>query len=149
MLRSKNLPSLVTDLVAEFLAAPSSGPRFHGRIRTTRPSLIATLTRGQFRLALRKAEDPSSLPEFNNLNIGCNVLRNVISLDTSSRELGAKDIAALRVVCEGPMNMSCTNVVSGVKKAPGFLLGMCGGGTVTPEEELNDARPTNFAEEGI
>lgn len=118
------LPGHVLWLVDEFLAPGCDAPRFHGRVRTTRRTLVAALSRGQFLASLRKAAEPSTIPAFDRLRVGCNALQNVTSMGASARELAAQDIAALRVVCEGPMNMSCATVGPAWRCVPASFCGI-------------------------
>lgn len=125
--RSKLIIGGPLDIVSGFLsptiASCSSG--FNARICTTEPSLVATLSRQEFLDALRRAEDPASVPDFSVLEFRCNVLENVTAMGVDSRELGTQDIAALRVVCEGPMNMSCAGVAPALRSVPNSLFGQC------------------------
>jgi len=138
--RCKKLPQGVLGVVSDFLSARSSAPGFHGRVRTTQPTLVATLTRGQFMAALRKASDPASVPALSELHVSCNGLQNITAMGVEPRELGAQDIAALRVVCEGPMNMSCASVGPALRAAaapPSWLFSGCCAPGRTQEEELS------------
>lgn len=122
-------------LVEEYLVAPCNAARFHGRVRTTRPTLVGSLSRGEFLAALRKAEDPSTVPNFRELQAKRNQLWNVTAMGANVRELGAQDIAALRVVCEGRMNMSCTSVGPMLRQVPSSLFGSCCTSPAPGEEE--------------
>jgi len=135
----RKLPPPVLGLVEDFLVKDSAIPRFHGCVRTTRPSLIGHLTHGQFLAALRKAEDADAVPNFRELHVNRNVLWNVTAMGANARELGAQDIAALRVVCEGPMQISCSSVGATLRQAPKLL---CGGCCCGPQRgEVEELRP--------
>lgn len=103
------LPMLALSLVEKFLWQRSRSWQqgFPGRVRTTRRSLIAELTRDDFREVLRKAKCPEDLPPLSRSMVGVSILHNVTSLNAVPNQLGAQDVAALRVVCEAPVNISC------------------------------------------
>eukprot|EP00929_Paragymnodinium_shiwhaense_P097678 TRINITY_DN59302_c0_g1_i1.p1 TRINITY_DN59302_c0_g1~~TRINITY_DN59302_c0_g1_i1.p1 ORF type:complete len:271 (+),score=15.81 TRINITY_DN59302_c0_g1_i1:117-929(+) len=150
--RCRRVPTGVLDIVHEFLIGKTRwlGPRFHGRIRTTERSLIGTITRQEFLDVLEQAEDPTMAKEIFDLERGgthaasarCNVLQNVTAYGAQAQALGTQEIAALRVVCEGPTNISCRGAVAPVMRAiPGGLgiFQSCVNPSVV--ETLPEARP--------
>lgn len=131
-LRGKvQIPPIILDIISEFLTTPSSEPHFYGRVFTTLPSLVTSLSRRAFLQCLSRADDPGNVPDFDGMRITSDVLRNVRTIGSSERELGLQDIAALRIVCEGPVSISCAsfgNVVrSTVVPSAAGVFGHCMG----------------------
>jgi len=116
----KKIPRVLLGVVAEFLTnAANLGPRFQGKVRITRRSLIAELARTEL-LAILEAHG-SDARALADMPATCNALQNVTVFGVEAQEVNANDIAA-RVVCDGPMNVSCTNVAGGLKQG---LFGAC------------------------
>lgn len=108
--RWHSFPEGLLSVIQDFLVKRrSTGPRFDGQLRATRRSLIAELTREEYLLILDWAEDQDAVRDLRGGGdeVPRNPLQNVVSLDARARALGSEDIAALRVVCDGPMNISC------------------------------------------
>lgn len=107
--RWRRLPGGVLDIVAGFLRGRTTGRRFWGRIRTTRRSLIATLGRQELLAAALRVQGKGgdALRVLCGLPACCNVLQNVTEFGAEAKVLGARDLAALTVVCEGPLQVSC------------------------------------------
>jgi CRP-like cAMP-binding protein len=123
----RSLPSPALALVDDFLTGiVRRGPQLHGRVRATRPSLIAELTRTDFLECLDKAEDAYAARSFRDMPVSWNMLQNVRTFGAEARALGAVDINALRIVCEGPTHMSCQGVTPALRAAvPNGLFGGC------------------------
>lgn len=121
------LPMPAQSLVEEFLwtRRRSCAQGFPGRVRTTRRSLIAELTRDDFRMVLRQAEVPEDLPPLSRGTAHVSALHNVLGYSAEPRQLGAQDVAALRVVCEAPINISCQAVPAALWGGGGLLFGSC------------------------
>lgn len=107
--RARRLPNGVLGIVRQFLARDASWPSFHGRLRTTRRSLVASLARSELLQAIDNCSDEDKRAALEVVNRGqsaqSNPLQNVISFHPRATPLGAQDMAALRVVCEGPMRL--------------------------------------------
>lgn len=119
--RDKRFPSGPLSLISEFLRKQSTGgPRFQGKIRTTRRSLIATLTRQEL-LSVLHAKGSDAVRGLADMPATCNALQNVTAFGAEVQGVNVNDVAA-RVVCEGPMHASCQPVLRGVKQG---LFGAC------------------------
>lgn len=118
---TRTLPDPLMDLVESFLGGRTRGPTFHGKVCTTRRSLIAEITRAELRAAVAR-HNGAEAERLDNMLVSRNSLQNVASFAASRRELGAQDLAALRVVCEGPMRVSCSGATRGIRAT---LLGGC------------------------
>lgn len=129
--RTAILPRGPLGIIAEFLVKPSTvdGPRFPGKLRTTRRSLMAELTREEFRSILR-AHGADVVQGFADMPATCNALQNVTVFGVEAQTVNANDIAA-RVVCEGPIHASCQ---SGLRVVRQGLLGSCMHPTVVESE---------------
>lgn len=107
--RARRLPNGVLGIVRQFLAREASWPSFPGRLRTTRRSLVASLARSELLHAIGKCSGEDKRAALEVVNRGqraqTNPLQNVTSFQARAKPLGAQDMAALRVVCEGPMRL--------------------------------------------
>lgn len=144
------LPQPALALVEEFLKRRrnAGAQGFPGRVRTTRRSLLAELTRHDLQQVLNQAEDPEALPSLSRSMAGVNIMQNIGSFGAVARQLGHQDVAALRVICEAPVNISCRTVPSALWAASrppkvnsgsgpgGILFGCC---TSPPMQTYDDA----------
>mmetsp|Transcript_54448 Transcript_54448/g.174582 ORF Transcript_54448/g.174582 Transcript_54448/m.174582 type:complete len:251 (-) Transcript_54448:72-824(-) len=118
--RWRRIPAGAVGMIEDFLAE-RGGPRFQGRVRTTQRSLVATLTRQELAAIVKTHGGADAAHALDGTNASCNVLQNVIAFGSASAHtLGAQDLAALRVVCEGPLRVSCQGAAAPV------LRGLCG-----------------------
>lgn len=140
--RWRRIPAGALSIVEEFLTKNPCGPRFQGKVRTTRRSLIATLSRQQF-LAILAVHESPDVRAMANMQARYNGLQNVTVCGAEARALGAQDIAALRVVCEGPMNVSCQQAVEPtIRVLKQGIFGSCwGSARPTSTTELPPAQP--------
>uniref|UniRef100_A0A7S1LT44 Uncharacterized protein n=1 Tax=Alexandrium catenella TaxID=2925 RepID=A0A7S1LT44_ALECA len=108
----RRIPAPARSIVKDFLKLPLNGPRFQGNIRTTRRSLVATLTRQELLDVVDEVPGArAAVHKLDDVRVACDALRNVTTFSAPSRDLGAKDIAALKVVCEGPVFAACRGAV--------------------------------------
>eukprot|EP00931_Biecheleriopsis_adriatica_P092349 TRINITY_DN66156_c0_g1_i1.p1 TRINITY_DN66156_c0_g1~~TRINITY_DN66156_c0_g1_i1.p1 ORF type:complete len:283 (+),score=81.86 TRINITY_DN66156_c0_g1_i1:67-915(+) len=153
----KRWPEGVLGIIKKFLVRDTSWPSFPGRIRTTRRSLIATLARPELLQVVEglQGEERQKSLDLINRSRGqvahCNPLQNITYFgDAKARPLGAHDMAALRVVCEGPMALqavcsgpsglqaACRNIT--LRASPAFdLFQSCQGQGVSSSPEHEDA----------
>jgi len=121
------LPEGILSMVETFLRKCGDGPRFRGRVRTTRRSLLAEFTRAELASIVEDAASNSNSDESAlaaaeaarsvlGMEARCDALQNVTALGVRACELGVQDMAALRVVCEGPIRVTCGSAGEG----PGF-----------------------------
>mmetsp|Transcript_109806 Transcript_109806/g.321535 ORF Transcript_109806/g.321535 Transcript_109806/m.321535 type:complete len:248 (-) Transcript_109806:86-829(-) len=115
----RRLPRLAVSAIEDFLKQPLHGPRFQGRVRTARRSLITTLTRQELLAAAEARGAGEAARALDGLPVACDVLRNLKGFAGPARDLGERDIASLRVVCEGPLLSTCAG--------PGLRAGLFGG----------------------
>jgi len=102
----QRIPSNLLGIVGTFLGTSSNVPRLHGKVRTTKRSLIAQLSRERFQSILSEAEAVNAR-EFAEMPVCRNALQNVTSLRARRQNLGAEDVATLNIVCEGPLHATC------------------------------------------
>lgn len=135
--RCKRIPAPALSLVEEFLTRSPGGPRFQGKVRTTRRSLIATLTRQEF-VSILQAHESAEVRAMAYMAVQTNPLQNVTIFGAEARALGAQDIAALRVVCEGPMHASCQQAVGpAMRTLRKGIFGSCMAPATTSADELD------------
>ncbi|CAE8584137.1 unnamed protein product, partial [Polarella glacialis] len=115
----------------QFLARDACWPSFPGRVRLTRRSLVATLARRDLLEVLQSLKGEARKEGLELVaggqTVHCNPLQNVTFFgQVESKPLGAQDMAALRVVCEGPMRLQA---VCRTSLGPSLgLFGSCLGG---------------------
>merc|ERR1712046_455801 len=95
-------------------------PRFQGKVRATRRSLIGELARWEL-LGVLRAQGSDEAFNLTDQPATCNALQNVTVFGAEAQNVNANDIAA-RVVCDGPMHVSGKPVIQGVRQG---LFGAC------------------------
>lgn len=135
--RWTGLPAGPTGIVEDFLKLPLTGPRFQGHIRTARRSLVTTLTRDELLAAAHEVLGATAaVKKLDGLPVRCNALRNITTFSAPVRDLNAKDIAALKVVCEGPLFASCRGaLVPDLRSQAQGLFGCCLNSSHVPDAE--------------
>jgi hypothetical protein len=114
------LPRGILGMVAQFLVKGADGPRFRGKLRTTRRSLIGELTRWAL-VAILQKHGSDATNGLLQLPATFNALQNVAAFGAEAQEVNANDIAR-RIVCDGPMQVSCQSAVRNVRQG---LFGGC------------------------
>jgi len=107
--KRRKLPQPAVQLVQAFLRR--GGPRLAARVQTTQRSLISTLSRQELIRAAELQNCSAALRDLESKPLVCNRMRNITHLNADAQTLTSQDMAALRVVCEGPMNASCQGTV--------------------------------------
>jgi len=138
--QQRRIPTGVLKVVRQFLEREADWPIFPGRIRTTRRSLVATLARQELLQVVEQLgpEDRASvewLMRSSGQVVMCNPLQNVTDFNHTARPLGAQDVAALRVVCEGPMRFPVVCRATGSTAGFGSWLDSCRGQRAQEPEE--------------
>lgn len=136
--RWRRISAPAARLVEDFLKRPLHGPRFHGQVRAARRSLVATLTRSELLEAAEVHGAQEAVLGLDALPVSCNVFRNVATFAAPTRDMDAKDIAALRLVCEGPLLSTCRGaVVPDLRGQASGLFSCCA--PAVPPAELDES----------
>eukprot|EP00811_Abedinium_folium_P002103 NODE_11928_length_1257_cov_5.150442.p1 GENE.NODE_11928_length_1257_cov_5.150442~~NODE_11928_length_1257_cov_5.150442.p1 ORF type:complete len:290 (-),score=48.91 NODE_11928_length_1257_cov_5.150442:388-1233(-) len=139
----RRLPSHLISSINEFVVTADGSrlPVFEGRARLTRRSLVASLSCQEL-AAIVRVHDPAGLTMLAKTRAKCNPLQNITSFNAATQTLGAQDVAALRVVCEGPLTLTCqSNVAAAIlpplTMPPTLRSMMCCNGNATTRHELS------------
>lgn len=126
----KRIPASVLSIVEEYLGKKSIGPCVVAKVRTTQRSLVTSLTNRELRSIARSQGEETNLAlsELIQTPASQNALLNVGIFGATSQALSAHDMAALRVVCDGPMGITCRGVTGlGARMAANGIFSSCTG----------------------
>lgn len=135
--RARILPSGPLKVLETFLSRELAAPKSCMKLRTTRRSLVGELTGTALWDILRKVHGGLSPKQLSELPARCNALQNITAIGARAQLLGREDVSALRVVCEGSLNVSCEGAAPAVRRlATAGFLGFCKGRGSLQEEPV-------------